>query len=63
MASWIVTGLAARGFCVVSGMAIGIDTAAHTGALEAGARTIAILGSGVDVITPPANSDLYHRIK
>ncbi len=63
MARKIATGLAARGFCVVSGMASGIDTAAHTGALEAGGSTIAVLGSGVDVVTPPANGDLYRRIE
>ena len=63
MARRVATGLAARGFCVVSGMAAGIDAGAHTGALEAGGRTIAVLGSGVDVVTPPGNADLYRRIE
>lgn len=59
----LATGLAARGFCVVSGMASGIDAAAHDGALKAGGTTIAVLGSGVDVVTPLANHGLYQRIE
>jgi DNA processing protein len=54
--------LAARGFCVVSGLARGIDTAAHEGALSAGGRTAAVLGTGIDLIHPPENLALYRRI-
>ncbi len=50
------------GFTVISGMAQGIDTEAHWGCLEAGKRTIAVLGTGLNVIYPPRNRELYHAI-
>ena len=54
--------LAALGFTVVSGMARGIDGEAHQATLEAGGRTVAVLGSGVDVVYPGEHRSLYHDI-
>jgi DNA processing protein len=54
--------LAENGIVITSGLALGIDTAAHTGALEGKGKTIAVLGTGVDRIYPAANRTLAHRI-
>lgn len=54
--------LGRSGFCIHSGLAQGIDTAAHEGALAGGAQTVAFLGHGIDRIYPAENRELAHRI-
>ncbi len=54
--------LASAGVCIVSGMALGVDSVAACAALAAGETTIAVLGSGVDVIYPPEHVTLYRKI-
>ncbi|HEX2866819.1 MAG TPA: DNA-processing protein DprA [Ignavibacteriales bacterium] len=55
--------LSLQGVSLVSGMARGIDSIAHRAAIKKGGRTLAVIGSGLDVIYPPENKDLFHDIQ
>ena len=62
VAESLARDLAAAGFGVVSGMARGIDTAAHRGALQGGGKTVAVLGCGIDVVYPRENAGIMQEI-
>ncbi len=62
MAERIAREITGYGFLVVSGFARGVDTAAHQGALSAGGRTVAVLGSGLSSIYPPENRSLVKEV-
>lgn len=62
IAKRLANGLASRGIVIVSGLAIGIDTAAHEGAVEAGGVTLAVLADGVNTIYPSRNTALADSI-
>jgi DNA processing protein len=55
--------LGERGVCVVSGLALGVDAAAHEGALEAGGPTVGVLGCGIDVVYPRGNRALFGGVR
>ncbi len=59
---FLARDLAANGVCVVSGLARGIDTAAHRGAIAGNGRTVAVLGTGIDQIYPKENAKLIDEI-
>jgi DNA processing protein len=55
--------LSERGVCVVSGLALGVDAAAHEGAVEAGGPTVGVLGCGIDVVYPRRNRGLFQSVR
>ncbi len=62
MAEMLARDLAHRRLTIVSGMARGVDSAAHKGALDAGGKTVAVWGTGIDVVYPKENKKLAERI-
>src|SRR5258708_14573195 len=62
MGELVSRDLGDRGLVILSGMARGVDTAAHKGAIEAGGKTVAVWGTGIDVIYPKENKKLAEQI-
>jgi len=62
VAKGLAQALTLRGWVIVSGMALGIDTAAHEGALLSGSGTVAVMGTGPDIVYPRANTSLHTEI-
>jgi len=62
MAERLATDLAARGLVIISGLARGVDTASHRGAVAAKGKTVAVLGTGIDIVYPKENSRLAEQI-
>ncbi len=63
MTQSLVSGIVPAGYCIVSGMAAGIDSIAHKTAIETGGKTVAVFGCGVDIIYPPENRKLSESIR
>ena len=63
MANYFAKELGKRGISIISGMAYGVDVAAHQGALDGGGRTYGILGCGPDIVYPKENFDVYERME
>jgi DNA processing protein len=59
---YFAQGLAGSGFTVISGLARGVDSIAHRATLDRGAKTVAVLGCGLDVVYPPENGELFDEI-
>ena len=59
----LAAALCERGVCVISGLALGVDAAAHQGALAGGGPTVGVLGCGIDVVYPRSNRGLFEQVK
>ena len=58
----LTTQLVSQGFCIISGLALGVDRIAHASAMDAGGKTVAVLGCGVDCCNPSNNQPIYDKI-